>query len=134
MGGATSTTGTYLLRCPDLSYGTLNESKVSGPILSNVLSSQLKSRFSDSLIVKLISSTFALKDLHLTDKERDIITQTYMKGPYAVFVSFSVLIAIHLCSCVCIRDYGLKQGKAQQQQKNIEEEERVQSSEGTKII
>jgi hypothetical protein len=50
-----------------------------------------------------------------------MITQAYMKGLHAVFVSFTVLIFIHLCSCVCIQDYGLKQGKAQQQRIDIEE-------------
>lgn len=92
-----------------------------------MLSSQLKTRISDSLILKLISSAFALKDLHLTDEEMDMITHAYMKGLHAVFVIFAVLISIHLCSCVCIRDYGLKQGKAQQKRRSVEEEERVQS-------
>ncbi|KAI0474461.1 putative efflux pump antibiotic resistance protein [Xylaria cf. heliscus] len=91
MGGATGTT-------------------VSGTILSNVLYSQLKSRFGPSLIAKLTSSAFALKDLHLTDEERHLITQGYMKGLRTVFASFTVLIAIHVFSCVCIQDYGLTRG------------------------
>ncbi|KAG9228132.1 putative efflux pump antibiotic resistance protein [Amylocarpus encephaloides] len=106
MGGATGTT-------------------VSGAILSNVLSGQLKSRFSNSLTVKLISSAFALKTLHLTCEERDMIIEAYMKGLHSVFVSFAMLIAIHLCACVRIRDYGLNQGGAQKRQKKINEEERI---------
>ncbi|KAI1756418.1 putative efflux pump antibiotic resistance protein [Xylaria castorea] len=103
MGGATGTT-------------------ISGAILSNVLYGQLKSRFSPSLIAKLTSSMFTLKDLHLTDEERDIITQGYMKGLRVVFASFAVIIAIHVVSCVCIRDYGLRRGDTLQQEGIIEEE------------
>ncbi len=100
---------------------------VSGTILSNVLSGQLRGRISDSLIGQLISSAFALKDLPLTGEERDMITRAYMTGLRAVFVSFAALAAVYFCSCVCIRDYGLKQGKARRQQEHVGEE-RVQSS------
>ncbi|KAL7928720.1 major facilitator superfamily domain-containing protein [Trichoderma chlorosporum] len=106
MGGATGTT-------------------VSGAVLANVLSGQLKMKISDSLIVKLISSAFALKDLHLTDEEMEMIIQAYMKGLHAVFVIFAVLISIHLCSCLSLRDYGLKQGKVQQQKRYIEQGDTV---------
>ncbi|OJJ78606.1 uncharacterized protein ASPGLDRAFT_1510642 [Aspergillus glaucus CBS 516.65] len=104
MGGATGTT-------------------VSGAVLGLVLSGQLKSRFNDSLIRRVISSAFALEDLHLTEGEREMIVQAYMKGLHAVFVTFTVLIFIHLCSCLYVQDYGLKQG----QRENIEEEEGLQS-------
>ncbi|KAI0554514.1 putative efflux pump antibiotic resistance protein [Xylaria curta] len=107
MGGATGTT-------------------ISGAILSNVLYGQLKSRFSPRIIAKLTSSTFALKDLHLTDEERGLIIQGYMKGLRAVFASFAVLIAIHVVSCACIQDYGLSRGDTLQQ-KGITEEEREDS-------
>ncbi|KAK4152719.1 major facilitator superfamily transporter [Chaetomidium leptoderma] len=109
MGGATGTT-------------------VSGTILSNVLSGQLRGRISDRLIGQLISSPFALEDLPLTGEERDMITRAHMAGFHAAFTSFAVLTALHLFSCVWIRDYGLKQGKARQQQQEHVEEERVQSS------
>ncbi|KAI0123696.1 putative efflux pump antibiotic resistance protein [Xylariales sp. AK1849] len=88
---------------------------VSGAVLSNVLSGQLKSTFTPGLIAKLTSSAFALDDLDLTDEEKNMISQAYMNGLHGVFVSFAVLIAIHLCSCACIRDYGLRRGDTQQQ-------------------
>ncbi|KAI8948462.1 putative efflux pump antibiotic resistance protein [Xylaria longipes] len=93
-----------------------------------LLYGQLKSRFSPNLIAKLTSSTFALKDLHLTDEERSIISHGYMKGLRAVFTSFAVLIAIHVVSCVCIQDYGLRRGDTQQQ-KGVTEEGREDSRE-----
>lgn len=52
-----------------------------------------------------------------------MIVQAYMKGLHAVFVIFTVLIFIHLCSCLYVQDYGLKQGQSE----NIEEEEGLQS-------
>ncbi|KAJ2992668.1 hypothetical protein NUW58_g2088 [Xylaria curta] len=101
MGGATGTT-------------------VSGAILSNVLYEELKLRFSPRIIAKLTSSAFALKDLNLSDEDITMITRGYMKGIHTVFASFAVLIAIHLCSCVCIEDYGLRRGPTRQRKKSIE--------------
>ncbi|KAI1119925.1 putative efflux pump antibiotic resistance protein [Nemania abortiva] len=110
MGGATSTT-------------------VSGAILSNMLSSQLRSRFGPALVSKLTSSAFALKDLNVTAEERVMIVEAYMRGLQAVFSSFAVLIAVHLCACACIRDYGLKQRHSKKQQSGIHGEGRIQSGE-----
>ncbi|KAH8201481.1 hypothetical protein TruAng_004329 [Truncatella angustata] len=67
------------------------------------------------------TTVFVLKDLHLTDEEMDKITQGYMKGLHALFLSFVVITFSHLCASLCIRDYGLKQGKAQRQRTNVEE-------------
>lgn len=97
MGGATSTT-------------------VSGTILSNVLNAQLRSRFSQETIAKMISSAFALENLHLTEEEKSLVSQGYMKGLHAVFASFAVLIAIHVCACLFIEDYGIKRDGLQRKQ------------------
>ncbi|KAI1149645.1 putative efflux pump antibiotic resistance protein [Nemania diffusa] len=110
MGGATSTT-------------------VSGAILSNMLSSQLRSKFGPDLVAKLTSSAFALKDLNLTEEERAMITEAYMKGLQAVFASFAVLIAVHLCACASIRDYGLNQGLSKKQQSGMHRDRRIQNDE-----
>ena len=32
-----------------------------------------------------------------------------MSGLHMVFVSYAVLIAVHLCAVVCIKDFGLSQ-------------------------
>lgn len=66
----------------------------------------------------MTSSASALEDPQLTNEERNTMIQAYMKGLHVVFISFAVLIALHLCSCVSIRDYGLRQGKAQQRRGN----------------
>lgn len=127
MGGATSTTGRYLfdmiqwLTSHSFMPILINERVlVSGTILSNVLYTRLKSRFSQETIAKLISVASALEDLQLTKEERSLVSQGYTEGLHAVFASFAVLVAIHLCACVCIRDYGLKRDgfpqKQQQQQ------------------
>ncbi|KAH8200299.1 hypothetical protein TruAng_005515 [Truncatella angustata] len=97
IGGATSTT-------------------VSGTILSNVLYGQLKSRFSQDTIAELISSAFALEHLHLTEEEKRLVSRGYMEGLHAVFISFAVLIAIHVCACLFIRDYGIKRDGFQRDQ------------------
>ncbi|KAJ6184690.1 efflux pump antibiotic resistance protein [Penicillium mononematosum] len=92
---------------------------VSGTILRNVLYARLGSWFNQETIEKLISSGSTLGNWQLTKEERRLVSQGYNEGLHAVFASFFVLIAIHLCACVCIRDYGLKrdevQGKRQQQ-------------------
>ncbi|KAI1177410.1 putative efflux pump antibiotic resistance protein [Nemania sp. FL0916] len=103
MGGATGTT-------------------VSGAILANVLSVQLSSRFGPDLIAKLTSSAFALNDLDLSEEDKVVISQTYMRGLHAVFISFAILVLIHLCSCMFIRDYGLRRSSGQQQRQSISEE------------
>jgi len=93
-----------------------NEGVVSGTILSNVLYVRLRSRFSQDTIAQLISSAFALEHLHLTEEEKLAISQGYMEGLHAVFISFAVLIAIHVCACICIRDYGLERERTQRDQ------------------
>lgn len=102
----------YSSRQPD-------EYLVSGAILSMVLSSQLKSTFSPDLIAKLTSSAFALKDLDLSDEERSMISQAYTNGLRAIFAFFAVLSVVHLCACLCIRDYGLRRGDGKRQQRVI---------------
>ncbi|TGJ86274.1 hypothetical protein E0Z10_g2486 [Xylaria hypoxylon] len=86
---------------------------ISGTILSNVLYGQLKARFSPETISELISSAFALERLHLTEEEKGLVTQGYMEGLHQVFASFTVLIAIHVCACLFIQDYGLKRDSLQ---------------------
>ncbi|XWX00323.1 hypothetical protein V2A60_008343 [Cordyceps javanica] len=85
---------------------------VSGTILSNLLFAQLQHRFSPDLIAELTSSAFALKDLDLTDSERQLISGAYMHSLTVIYVTFAVLAAIHLCLCLTIQDYGLKQRHA----------------------
>ncbi|KAI1745723.1 putative efflux pump antibiotic resistance protein [Xylaria scruposa] len=94
--------------------GGASSTTVSGAILSNVLHSQLKSRFSQETIAKLISSAFALEHMHLTEEEKGLVSRGYMDGIHAVFASFAVLIIIHLCACLCIHDYGLKHNASPQ--------------------
>jgi hypothetical protein len=89
----------------------------------------LNSRFSPSLIAKLTSSAFSLKDLGLNDEEIDTICGAYMKGLNAVFISFAVLIFIHLCACVFIQDYGLRRGDVERRPMSIAEESREESRE-----
>lgn len=83
----------------------------SGAILSNILSSQLRTKFSPRLVAQLTSSAFALDELDLSDADKQLIMHSYMDGLHAVFVSYTVLIVIHVCACVCIEDYGLKRGE-----------------------
>lgn len=84
--------------------------------MSNVLYFQLKSSFSRATISEMISSAFALEHLHLSREEKTLVSQGYMDGLHAVFASFSLLIAIHFCACMCIQDRGLKCGGKQQTQ------------------
>jgi hypothetical protein len=81
-----------------------------------VLYGQLRSRFSQETIAKLISSAFALEHLHLTEEEKSSVSQGYMEGLHAVFISFAVLIAIHVCACLCIQDYGIERKGTQRDQ------------------
>ena len=82
-----------------------------------MLSSQLRGRFAADLVAKLTSSVYALEDLNLTTEDKATITEAYVKGLKAVFASFAVLVAVHLCACACIRDYGLEQGQKTKQRR-----------------
>lgn len=109
MGGAVGTTG----KASPLVIGstTANSHPVSGVLLSNILSRGLSSKFSPSLVAKLTSSMFALKDLNLPKEDVQLILNSYMDGIHGVFFSYSALIAMHLCACLLIEDYGLKSDK-----------------------
>ncbi|EGX89673.1 efflux pump antibiotic resistance protein, putative [Cordyceps militaris CM01] len=87
---------------------------VSGTILTNLLFAQLQHRFSPELIAELTSSAFALKDLDLTDSERRLISGAYMHSLTVIYVTFAVLASIHLCLCLFIKDYGLRQRHGKQ--------------------
>ncbi len=78
-----------------------------------MLFAQLRHRFSPELIARLTSSAFALKDLGLTDSERHMISGAYMNSLTMIYITFAVLAAIHLCLCLCIKDYGLKRESQQ---------------------
>lgn len=67
----------------------------------------------------MISSAFALENLHLTREEKTLVSQGYMEGLHAVFASFGILIAIHVCACLFIQDHGLKRdGKLRNEQED----------------
>ncbi|KAE8354370.1 major facilitator superfamily domain-containing protein [Aspergillus coremiiformis] len=80
---------------------------VSGSILNNVLHNALTGRFSAELISKITSSAFALSDLDLTDEDKELISNAYMRGLRAVFTVFAILIALFFALTFCIQDYGL---------------------------
>lgn len=119
LGGATGTTGTSFLGWKH-GQGFIKRSStnrlvvVSGTILTNLLFAQLQHRFSPELIAELTSSAFALKDLDLTDSERRLISGAYMHSLTVIYVTFAVLASIHLCLCLFIKDYGLRQRHGKQ--------------------
>jgi hypothetical protein len=132
-GGATGTTGTYAIDWLSSHLLALvtrlsNKPTVSGAILSSLLFSQLKSVFSPELIAKLTSSAFALKDLDLSEEERSMISHAYTNGLRAVFSCFAVLSIVHLCACLCIRDYGLKREHGKQPQRGFPEASTVNNT------
>ncbi|KAJ5205355.1 Major facilitator superfamily domain general substrate transporter [Penicillium cf. griseofulvum] len=95
MGGAVGTTG-----------------KKSHPVI------QLAPKFSPGLIAQLTSSVFALKDLNLSEEQVQMISNSYMDGIHGVFLSYSALIAVYLCACLFIEDYGLKTNKRDSGEQN----------------
>ncbi|KAB8233870.1 major facilitator superfamily domain-containing protein [Aspergillus alliaceus] len=58
---------------------------VSGAILNNVLQNVLRGRFSAELISKITSSAFSLSDFDLTDEDKKLISDAYMRGLRDVF-------------------------------------------------
>lgn len=50
-----------------------------------------------------------------------MISQAYTNGLHAVFACFAVLSVVHLCACLCIRDYGLGREDNKRQQRGIVE-------------
>lgn len=94
--------------CPAIAT---NEFLVSGSILSNVLSSKLKNKLSSSLITRITSSVFDLKDLNLSRETIQLISDSYMSGIHNVFLSYSALIALHLCACLFIAEHRLTANK-----------------------
>ncbi|KAF5862219.1 hypothetical protein ETB97_011924 [Aspergillus alliaceus] len=80
---------------------------VSGAILNNVLQNVLRGRFSAELISKITSSAFSLSDFDLTDEDKKLISDAYMRGLRDVFTVFAVLIALYFVLTLCVKDYGL---------------------------
>jgi hypothetical protein len=61
-----------------------------------------------------------LKDFPLSDEDKNLISESYMNGIHAVFISYAVLIAVHLCACLCIEDYGLKGGNQDRKSREVQ--------------
>ncbi|KAJ5162501.1 Major facilitator superfamily domain general substrate transporter [Penicillium capsulatum] len=84
---------------------------ISGSILTNILSKQLAHTFSPRIIAQLTSSAFALEELQLSAKDRQLVADGYMNGLHSVFASYAVLIALYLGAVLWIKDYGLHRGQ-----------------------
>lgn len=54
---------------------------------------------------------FGLKDLNFSQETIQLVSDSYMSGIHKVFLSYSALIALHLCACLFIEDYGLAANK-----------------------
>ncbi|GES63338.1 efflux pump antibiotic resistance protein [Aspergillus terreus] len=80
---------------------------VSGAILNNALQNALRGRFSPELILKITSSAFSLSDFNLTDEDKKLISDAYMRGLRDVFTVFAGLLSLYFILTLCVRDYGL---------------------------
>jgi MFS family permease len=97
---------------------------ISGVILSNTLSKNLSSEtfISDSLIAELTSSTYALDNLGLSETQRDLVLDVYMRGLHDVFVFFLVCTSLSLLLTFSVGDTSLKAPKkAEEEDTNHEE-------------
>lgn len=79
--------------------------------MNNVLHAGLNARFSTEAIAYLTSSALVLPDLDLLDEDKELILSLYVRGLNIIIISFAVLIVIMLLASLCLRDYGLSQGR-----------------------
>jgi hypothetical protein len=84
-----------------------------------VLASKLTGKLSPSIITRLTSSVFGLKDLSLAPEMIQLISDSYMSGIHKVFLSYSALIALHLCATLFIEDYGLAANKKASEEEEV---------------
>ncbi|KAB8231128.1 major facilitator superfamily domain-containing protein [Aspergillus alliaceus] len=92
---------------------------LAGAILSNVLFSGLKARFTSDLISQLTSSTFNLASLNLSEEEKLLVSAVYMKGLHAVVFLYLILANVYFIACWFIEDCSLNRKVVQ----NIASEE-----------
>jgi hypothetical protein len=97
---------------------------ISGVILSNTLSKNLSGEtfISDSLIAELTSSTYALDNLGLSETQRDIVLDVYMRGLHYVFVFFLVCTSLSLLLTFSVGDTSLKAPKKAKEEDTTHEE------------
>ena len=81
---------------------------VSGLILNNVLQSELKSKLPSPIISQLTSSIFSISSLDLSNQQREIAIQAYMRALHYVFISYVPLLGLCFLTGLFSRDNGLE--------------------------
>ena len=80
---------------------------VSGLILNNILASDLQRTFPSTDISIISSSAFSLSSLNLSDEQRTVVLQAYMRGLHTVFISYVPLMGFCFVTGLFIHDNGL---------------------------
>jgi len=80
---------------------------VSGAVLNNVLYAELSGIIDPDILAQITSSVFALPNLNLTEVEKTLVLEVYMKGIHAVFTLYACLVGICFVASMFVVDRGL---------------------------
>jgi len=80
---------------------------VSGAVLNNVLYAELSGIIDPDILAQITSSVFSLPNLNLSEEEKTLVLEVYMKGLHAVFTLYACLIGICLVGSLFVVDRGL---------------------------
>jgi hypothetical protein len=85
----------------------INTMIVSAAVLNNVLYAELSGIINADILAQVTSSVFALPDLDLSEEEKRLILEVYMKGINAVFTLYACLVGICFITSMFVVDRGL---------------------------
>jgi len=80
---------------------------VSGAVLNNVLYAELSGIIDPDILAQITSSVFSLPNLNLSEEEKTLVLEVYMKGLRAVFTLYACLIGICFFASLFVVDRGL---------------------------
>ena len=80
---------------------------VSGAVLNNVLYAELNGIIHPDILAQITSSVFALPNMNLSQEEKTLILEVYMRGIHAVFTLYACLVGICFVTSIFVVDRGL---------------------------
>jgi hypothetical protein len=80
---------------------------VSGAVVNNVLYTELSDTIDPDILAQITSSVFALPNLNLSEEEKILVLEVYMRGIHAVFTLYACLVGICFVASMFVVDRGL---------------------------
>ena len=85
---------------------------MSSAILNNVLKARLTGHLSESSIVQLTSSVYALSSLDLTPEQHQLVLDAYMKGMHDIFIMYAPVVGVCFVAAALVKDRGVAEKDA----------------------